>query len=99
MTTTYQVIEDNAGGMFLFFWVDAKLVIGIENIEHAEPGDLNTISMEDAETWDGQLENPEELYSFFLADEFGSRVVADNAGVYPENMGRAAQRVYGVDSD
>lgn len=95
---TYQVIEDNAGGMFLFFWRDGKMVLGLENIEHATPHDLDNITYRDANTWDSQLDDPQEVYDSITSHEFGWKVVADNRGVYPDRMGRAAEIIYGIES-
>lgn len=94
----YQVIEDNGGGMYLFFFDgDDKVVLGLENIEFAAPGDLDNITLDEAQTWDSQLDNPQAAYDDITRYEFGWKVVADQNGVYPDGMGRAAQIVYGVD--
>lgn len=94
----YQVLEDNAGGLYLFFF-DCGVILGLENIENAEPGDLDGITFEDARRWDGQMENPAEVYSNITSYEYGCEIVADENGVYPQRMGRAAQRVYRIDED
>ena len=45
MIEKFEVIEDNAGNMFLFFFDKNDLVVlGLENIENCEPGDLDNIS-------------------------------------------------------
>lgn len=93
----YKVIEDNGGGMYLFFFDDdGRVILGIENIEFAQPGDLDKISFDEAKTWDSQLDEPQAVYDNITSYEFGWVVVADQDGVYPDRMGRAAQLVYGV---
>jgi hypothetical protein len=94
----YEVIEDNAGGMYLFFFdIDGRVILGLESIEHAEAGYLDYITFSEAKTWDSQLGDPQATYDNLTAYEFGWKVVAQDGEIYPERMGRAAQIVYGVD--
>lgn len=96
----YQVLEDNAGGMHLFFFTeDGQVILGVENIEHVQPGDLDNVTLENARTWDSQIENSQKAYGEMVGFEFGYQVVADQYGVYPDRMGRAAQRVYGIETE
>ncbi len=97
--TTYDVIEDNAGGMFLFFFDNGNVILGVENIEHAEPGDLDSITLEDARYWDSQLDDPQGAYDDITGHQFGWNVVANHRRQYPARMGRAAQRVFGIDAE
>jgi hypothetical protein len=91
---TYQVIEDNAGGMYLFFFDGNKVILGVENIEFVTPGDLDNVTLDEAKTWDSQLDNPQSHYDNITSYEFGWQVVADQNGIYPAAMGRAAQIAY-----
>lgn len=93
----FKVIEDNAGGMYLFFFSGDTVILGVENIELATPGDLDNITLDEAKTWDSQLSDPQVTYDDITSHEFGWKVVADDKGIYPERMGRAAQRVYQVE--
>lgn len=96
----YRVVEDNAGGMYLFlFGNNNEVMLAFENIEFVEPGDLDNIVLSEIEGWDSQLENPQKVYGDLLSNRFGWSIVADQDGVYADNMGRAAQRVYGIEGD
>ena len=99
MGNKYQVIEDNAGGMYLFMFdiLDGTVILGIENIENVEPGDLEDVDIDDVSGWDSQLHNPQDVYDEFLNSEFGYEVVADQNEVYPDRMGRAAQMVFNIE--
>ncbi len=104
---TYQYIEDNGGGLFLFVF-DAKnaVVGGIGNLEYAQPGEwmsvkdeLNANPLKAIHGWDGHIDNAGDVYREFCADNFGSKVVADENGIRPDSMGRAAQIYFGVDAE
>lgn len=98
MSQNYVVIEDNAGGMYLFFFSpNDEVILGLENIEFAQPGDLDGITLDEAQTWERQLDDPQAHYDDITSFEFGWSVVADQDGVYPDRMGAAAQIVYAID--
>jgi hypothetical protein len=98
--TNYQVIEDNGGGMYLFFFNKrGRVILGLENIEHVEPGDLRGISLKEAKTWDSKLAKPQKHYDSIASFEFGCQIVADQDGVYPDRMGRAAQIAFEIAED
>jgi hypothetical protein len=95
---TYQVIEDNGGGLFIFFFDgNDSVVLGVENLEFAQPGDLDNPSLSEAKSWDSQLDNPQAHYDDITGRQFGYEVVADQHGVYPSRMGRAAQIIFRVE--
>lgn len=98
--SNYQVIEDNAGGMFLFFFnADGSVALGVENIEHAQPGDLDNVTLTEAKTWDSHLDDPQAHYDDLTSHQIGWEIVADQSGVYPDRMGRAAEIVYRIESE
>ncbi len=100
MKHSYQVLEDNGGGMFLFFFDENdKVVLGIENIEYAEPGDLDNITLDEASGWESQLNDPAKAYKSITRYEFGWEVVADENGTYPDRMGGAALILFRVSED
>ncbi|MHC4195611.1 MAG: hypothetical protein ACYSQZ_06675 [Planctomycetota bacterium] len=88
----YQVIEDNGGNMYLFFFNEGKVILGL-------PGDLDNISFNDALDWDNPLSDPQAVYDNIISYEFGWDVVADQDGIYPDLMGRAAQIVYHIETE
>lgn len=100
--TSYQYIEDNGGGLYLFAWAEDGSIDGIGNLEYAQPGEgadvraeLDSNAYTAIRIWDGHLTNPAEVYAGFR-DDATSSVVASNHGIYTERMGRAAQRYFGV---
>ena len=101
MYNRYEVIEDNGGGMYLFVFDDTdQAVLGIENIEYCTPGYLTPpLDMADVTGWDSQLDDPQAVYKNITSYEFGWAIVADQNGIYPHQMGRAAQIVYQINND
>lgn len=100
----YQVIEDNGGGLTLIVYGENGEIEYIHTGYEYHPGglldDLEALKNGDdpAHDWDGndlytiEMEHPEELESWFPWEQrgIGWKVVADNDGVYPEEMGEAA---------
>lgn len=103
----YKVIEDNAGGLTLIvFAKDEETIEYIHTGYEHNPGQL-TVDLESlkngddpANEWEGneldtvdEMLNPEDLESWFPWEEKGTgwKVVADNDGIYPEDMGTAAK--------
>lgn len=96
----YQVIEDNGGGVYLFVFGEAGAVTQvIGNLEYAEPGSLDNLSLDEARTWEGLLDDPQAAYDDLAKFDFGWQVIADQDGVYPDRMGRAGQRLFQVAGD
>ena len=102
---SFRYIEDNGGKLFLFVF-DAKdnVKAGIGGLEYAQPGEWHEVKdglMKDAfravRTWEGRFSDAAEAYEQFHNDNFGSEVVADEDGIRPSVMGRAAQIYFGVD--
>ncbi len=107
---TFTYIEDNGGGLHLFVMKNGKVVDGITNLEYAGAGEWNDVKndmMKDAvtavRTWEGHMKDhsidPKAFYAECMASEYGCKTVADNDGIYPSNMGRAAERYFGVESE
>lgn len=108
----YYVIEDNGGGLALVvFAEDGENVEYIHSGYEYNPGqlteDLENLKNGDdpAEYWDGNeldsvegMENPEDLESWFPWNQkgIGWETVADNDGIYPEDMGAAARVEFGI---
>jgi hypothetical protein len=107
---TFTYIEDNGGGLHLFVKKNGKVVDGITNLEYAGAGEWNDVKDEmnkDAvaavRTWEGHMKDhdidPKAFYAELVASEYGSKIVADSDGIYPNMMGRAAERYFGVESE
>ena len=104
---TYQYIEDNGGGLYLFvFDANEQVVDGIGNLEYAQPGEwtsvrdeLNANPLDAISTWDGHISNAADVYEEFRNDDFGSKVVADQDGIRPASMGNAAQIYFGITAE
>ena len=106
----YKVIEDNGGGLTLVvFAADCETIEYIHSGYEYNPGqlteDLEALKNGDdpANDWDGNdldsvdgMENPEDLESWFPWSQKGQgwEVVADNDGIYPDDMGGAASREF-----
>lgn len=105
MKHTYQVIEDNGGGLHLFiFDQNDKVIRGISNLEYLSHEDfmacINDLDNgSDGSDWEGQYGDPQAIYDEFNSSDFGSEVVGNESRTWPERMGRAAQIAYGVDGD
>lgn len=109
----YKVIEDNGGGLTLVvFAQDDETIEYIHTGYEYNPGqlteDLEALKNGDdpVADWDGNeldsvedMENPEDLESWFPWDQkgIGWEVVADNKGIYPEDMGSIAKTEFGID--
>lgn len=98
----FQAIEGNAGDLHLFvFGENGKVVWGHEGYEY-NPGELvNDIQLikdgaDPENEWEGNVENPEKAYDFILSHAEAYGVVADNDGIYPENMGVEAMYEFGI---
>lgn len=106
-TKNYKVIEDNAGGLTLIvFAKDEETIEYIHTGYEYYPGqlaeDLEKLKNGDnpANEWEGnelhiidEMLNPEDFESWFPWEQEGTgwKMVADNYGIYPENMGTSAK--------
>ena len=110
----YKVIEDNGGGLALVvFAEDGETVEYIHTGYEYNPGqlteDLEALKNGDdpAKDWDGndlnnaEMEAPEDLESWFPWNQkgVGWETVADNGGIYPEDMGAAARAEFGISGE
>ena len=99
---TWQVIEDNAGGLYLAVLEDGRCIYYGHDYEHNEEGlrsDLAALrNGDDPRTggWEMPVDDPQAAYDELTSYEYGWTVVADNEGVYYDRMGAAAQRVFGT---
>ena len=111
----YMVIENNGGGLALVVFAgDGETIKYIHTGYEYNPGQL-TEDLENlknggdpSEDWEGNeldstegMENPEDLESWFPWGQkgIGWEVVADNDGIYPEDMGTAAKIEFGIEEE
>lgn len=110
----YMVIEDNGGGLTLVvFAADGETIEYIHSGYEYNPGqlteDLEALNNGDdpVKDWDGndlnnaEMEAPEDLESWFPWNQkgVGWETVADNGGIYPEDMGAAARAEFGISGE
>lgn len=96
--TTYQVIEDNGGGLHLYVWSGDELVYGHCGFEHIKGSLAECIQAlrngDDAAAWDGCEVNPRADYDSLTEESRrngGWRIVYTEAGpVDRERWGAAA---------
>ena len=105
----YKVIEDNGGGLTLVvFAQDEETIEYVHTGYEYNPGqlteDLENMKNGDdpARDWEGNelgSELPKDFESWFSWDQKGTgwEVVADNDGIYPEDMGAAAKEEFGIE--
>lgn len=109
---TYQVIEDNAGNLFMFVWNEEGEIIFAAEVAAR---DINNCiaDVENAASWDedtdalnyfmerDELENIEDArqarYDELTSCEYGWNIVADEEGIYDEHMGAAACEAFEIE--
>ena len=104
---TYQVIEDNGGGLHLAVFNGDECIWYASGYEYI-PDNLreDIAALQDGadplqDSWESDLLDdytPQQLYNELTSYEYGWQIIADDAGVYPERMGAAGQRAFGLDS-
>ncbi len=105
---SYQVLEDNAGGLHLaVFGADGDECIWYTSgLEHLPPREVQAMlaALRDGADpveagWEMDLPDgctPQQLYDELTGyDPATWRIIADDAGVYPERMGAAGRYVFG----
>lgn len=106
---TWQVIEDNGGGLHLAVFEGDKVVFygyGYERNEDGLRANLDALRRGDDPRTDGwetqeDVDDPQRRYDELTSHPTpsGWQVVADNDGIYYERMGEAARRVFGEPYD
>lgn len=104
MMKNYKVIEDNGGGLTLVvFGADGQVEYLHTGYEY-NPGkltdDLDALEKGDNPIvdWDGNEDDPQRIYDDMISHDCGWEVVADNNGLYPEDMGVAAKLEFKLDN-
>jgi hypothetical protein len=105
MTHAFKAIEDNAGGLHLFVFESDRCIYAAHGFEEGLGGLTDAIKSiadgsDPTNDWDGGDENPEASWAEHEAREerwpHGYKTVADEDGQYPDVMGRAARREFGL---
>lgn len=104
---SYEVIEDNGGGLHLVvFDGDSDVIFYASGYEHMPDNlraDIDALNNgADVSEWDTNgmtLEEMREAYDSLTAHEHGWAVVADDESIYPERMGVAAMLAFGIEED
>ena len=99
----YEVIEDNSGGLTLAVFNENGNVEYLHSgYEYGNPGNLMTDIIllrngaDPVRDWEGNEENPQAVYDNITSFEYGWKIVADNDGMYPDKMGCAARKEFGL---
>ncbi len=98
----YQVIEDNGGGLTLVVFGSNSNVEYLHSGYQCVPGqlqqDLKALrdGNDPANDWEGNAEDPQEIYDNITSYEYSWEVVADNDDIYPDKMGAAARIEFNV---
>jgi hypothetical protein len=104
MKYTYTVTEDNGGGINLFVFDESGQAVYCHVFyEFAHPDVLkNDIAQlfdddADVEFWDGNEDNPQETWERTkkYIETTGVKIIADNDGIYHDNMGAAGKKIFG----
>ena len=103
---SYQVIEDNGGGLHLAVFAGATCIWYGAGYEHSPDGLQEDIAALRGgghplrDKWESSLPDgytAQQLYDELTSYEYGWEIIADDAGVYPERMGAAGRTVFGLD--
>jgi len=108
----YIYVEDDGGGLYLYVLdADDNVLAGIHNLEYANTGEwrnvrdaLNADALATVSEWEGQM-GPDNDYGVDLpatwadVDARAEELVCIDGTLYPDRMGRAAQRYFGVEND
>ena len=106
-TLSYQVLEDNGGGLHLaIFDGDDECIWYASGYEHHPDNLLEDIAaLRDGghplqDGWESDLPDgytPQQLYDELTSYEYGWEIIADESATYPDRMGAAGRTVFGLD--
>ena len=102
----YQVIEDDAGNLYLAVFDDNDECIYLASGFEYDPENLQASiaalrggGHPVQDRWESDFPDdyiPQQLYDKLFGDEHGWEIIADDAGVYPERMGAAGRMAFGL---
>ncbi len=102
-TLTWQAIEDNGGGLHLAVFNDSGCIYLHSGFEYT-PGDwaacINALKTGENPIdagWEGCADDPQGEYDNIMSYKYGWEIVADEEGIYPDKMGSAAKKEFGIE--
>lgn len=103
---SYQVLEDNGGGLHLAvfngdecIWFASSYEFIPDNLQadiKALQNGANPLQ-DDWETYLPEDYTPQKLYDEFTSHKHGWRIIADESNIYPNRMGVAGRKAFGLD--
>jgi hypothetical protein len=104
---SYQVLEDNGGGLHLAVFSGDKCIYYASGLEHLPVADVQEMiqALQDGtdpvqDGWESDLPDdytPQRLYDELTSYEYGWEIIADEFDTYPWRMGAAGKRTFGLD--
>jgi hypothetical protein len=104
---SYQVIEDNAGGLHLAVFDGNECVYYASGLEYLPVADVQEMlqALRDGtnpvdDGWESDLPDgytPQRLYDELTSYEYGWTIIADETSIYPNRMGAAGRTAFGLD--
>lgn len=103
----FEVIEDNAGGLYLFIFCEdggTKAYSGFEYYKNSLQSfiiDLSKNKENEINLYDSGIENPEELYYQLLYPDNGdkAKIIIYNNGYYINRMGLSAKKEFDIQEE
>jgi len=105
-TLSYQVLEDNGGGLHLAVFNGDECIYYASGYEYI-PGNLRediTALQNGADPlqdgWESDLPDgytPQQMYDNLTSYEYGWEIIADEFDTYPWRMGAAGRMAFGLD--
>lgn len=99
---SYQVIEDNGGGLHLAVLNGDDCIYFASGFEHytdtSLQNNMTAVKMGIdplASGWEGE-EDPQGTYNDMTSHEYGWEIIADSDGVYPDKMGVSGKREFNI---
>lgn len=104
----YQVIEDNAGNLYLAVFDDNDKCIYFASGYEYIPNNLreDIAALQDGadplqDGWESYLPDgytPQRLYDELISHEHGWQIIADETNIYPHRMGIAGRTAFGLNN-
>ncbi len=103
---SYQVIEDNGGGLHLAVFDGDECIYYASGLEHLPVADVQEMlqALRDGahpvdDGWESDLPDgytPQWLYDALTSYKYGWAIIADETSIYPHRMGVAGRMAFGL---